>query len=285
MKNIKILLLTLFWYVSTIGSGFFLTYFIFRFYSALEQRQAVSLLPQEKTKALPLILEPQSYTPTKQFYRVPPYQKFLFPSSWLNRYDNCIFSARLNAMKQIGMIPRGLTINDFKQKFLPKKIYQDWKLNQWEQTLNDFTLREISKEFENKSKKDYQWVSLDNVKELIYLARNGVHVMVGITIWIGPSSKNKKPQRYLNSPISHALTITGIKKYYPGEDVIEFNVRDPLPFEPLIGMRVFSKIKNDGYNLFNRQGVPLISKKARSGYIIKKKSKLLPVSGIDNNKG
>ncbi len=215
--------------------------------------------------------EPADYATTAQSYEVPDISEILFPRAWLNGYENCIFAARLNAMKFAGMIPGNWTIADFKKYFSDKELYDKWGLHVWDVTLNSKILDEINSRLNPDSPYRYEWISINTLDELIYLARRKQHVLVGITVWLGPDRYNKEPRKNRNAIISHAVTITGIKSYDPARDMIEFETYDPLPFNFINYVPTYSKFNAKGWSIFNRQGVPHIPKKgrARSGYIVK----------------
>lgn len=225
----------------------------------------------EKPLKLPLVNNPVSdYEFTAQTWAIPDYRLLLSAMSWLNDYQNCIFSTRLNELKFVGMVPKNYTLDDFEKHFSKKELYGNFGIHVWDKTLDDKILFDINHRLNKNSDYRYKFIHVTSMEELIYLAKRKHHVLVGVTIWNAPNRHHKEPTRYRNSPISHAMTITGIKSYDPIEDLIEFEVNDPLPFTFINNIRVFNKHNPKGYNLFGRQAVPFLIKsgRAKSGYVV-----------------
>ena len=225
-------------------------------------------------RELPLVLNSRGYSATDQHWAMPEERFLLNPSSWLVGRKNCIIATRMNAMKFAGLVPGGWDMKKFLSCFSEQEIYQKFRLPEWPAVLNEKILSEISLRINGTTDSGYTWVTLNDMNELIYLVKRGQQAMIGITIWLKPTKKSPYPRKHLNSPISHSVTVTGIKAYYPDKDIIEFRTNDPYPFNFLIGVPVYSKIKSDGYSIFGRQAVPFINPKgnARSGYVVEAES-------------
>ena len=271
-------------YIKSIGifiSTFLIIYFItigtMKLDAYLESKKAISKIPDPELKReLIMVTAPVSYERVVQTWFVPEYQKWISPISWLKYTENCIFCARLNAMKFSGMIQEDLDINGFiKSINLPNFEYR-WNLHHSKYPLTEITLNEIQEHLSPESKDKYYWYSINDINELIYLAKKNHHVMIYTQIWYGPSRKYPKPVKYRNINFALACTVTGVKSYDPVEDVIEFKIYETLPFSELTLTPVYSKLTKSGCNIFDRQSIPFIVKwgeKFRSGYILKKEKK------------
>jgi len=247
---------------------------IYGFYEFQQKKQLDFALRHIKEKPLNLpLVEPSvtNYLFTAQTWSIPHYSTLLSPMTWLHDNENCILSTRMDSMKFAGLIPQNFTIREFVKNFSSRELYGKYGLNVWNNTLNETILSEINAKLNKNSKYIYKWVSIGSMDELIYLAKRGQHVLVGVTIWMAPNKSYKEARRYRNSPISHAMTITGIKSYDPKEDLIEFAIHDPLPFNWINYMPVYNKFNPKGYNLFKRHAVPYLVKngRAKSGYVIR----------------
>lgn len=239
-----------------------------KLYQANRVKKALALIP-DKPAALPLLAHPvQNYRFTDQHWFIPEYHYYLSPMMWLSPKENCLFSTRLNEMKFAGMVPADWDIDVFKKYFSVQELYGRYEINLWRTTLNSDMLSEMGKKIGNTNR--YKWVSLSSMDQLIYLARRNHHVLVGVTIWLAPNKHFSTPRRYLNDPISHALTVTGIRSYDKENDRIRFEIDDPLPFSFVNDIPVYSKFHSNGYNLFGRQAVPWLVADgwAKSGYIV-----------------
>jgi hypothetical protein len=271
MEKFKAILKTMFVYFFTIAIAAGLITGIYKSIKYYKLKNVYAAIP-EKLCDLILLDEPVDYIPTVQTFVMPDYREFLFPRAWLNGSENCIFAARLNAMKFAGMIPKHWTIDDFKKNFTSNELYIKWGLHVWDVTLNSKILEEINRKLNPNSPYRFEWISINSMDELIYLAKRKQHVLVGITVWLGPSSRHTvKARKNRNSIISHAVTITGIKSYDPDTGLIQFETYDPLPFNFINHVPTFSTFNEKGWSIFNRHGVPHIKKKgrARSGYIVR----------------
>lgn len=268
---LKAILKTIILYFFTIAVAAGLFTGILKSVNYCKQKKVYAAVP-EKLCDLILLDEPVDYIPTVQNFVIPDYREFLFPRAWLNSYENCIFAARLNAMKFAGMVPKHWTITDFKRNFTSNELYTKWGLHVWDVTLNSKILDEINRKLNPYSPYRYEWISINSMEELIYLAKRKQHVLTGITVWLGPSTRyNLKARKNRSSIISHAITITGIKSYDPNTGLIQFETHDPLPFNFINYVPTFSNFNEKGWSIFNRHGVPHIKKKgrARSGYIVR----------------
>ncbi len=233
---------------------------------ALLKRSALSAIPDPAvTRELPLVRHPVEYDPTIQSHAMPDENVMLYPAHWLDGTENCIFATRMNSMKFAGIIPAKWTIADFKKTFSRTDIYGRWRLTTWPDTLTPAILNEVERRLHPASKENYQWMSINNMDELVYLAKRGQHVLVGITVWLRPSKRHPEPRKYLGGNIAHSVTIAGIKCYHPEDDTIEFAVLDPFPYNFTTTTPVYNKRKADGYNIYGRQGVPYIC--GYAGYV------------------
>ncbi len=246
---------------------------VFAIRKMVRQNSAEKRVP-EKTLNLPLVKDPvRNYRFTDQIWSLPHYSLYLSPGMWLSPKENCLFSCRLNQMKFAGMIPPHYEISHFKTIFSSNELYDRYKINLWSKTLDSESLKEISARLREKGigrTNRYRWVSVTSMDELIYLAKRRHHVMVGITIWLSPTRRHPKPKLYLDAPISHALTVTGLKSYDPESGLIVFETDDPLPFGFVNDLPVYNRFVTNGYNLFGRQAIPYLvpSGWAKSGYLV-----------------
>ena len=281
LTYIKIYLKTLGLFCLTAAVVTSMIYAGIKIHYSWRQNLAITQIAEKQLK-LPVIEQPISdYIFTAQTWAIPDYRLLLNAMSWLNDYENCIFSTRLNEMKFAGMVPKNYTIADFEKHFTKKELYEKFGLHVWDKNLDSKILSDINNRLNKDSKYRYRFVHVASMDELIYLAKRKQHVLVGVTIWQAPNKKRKEPTRYRNAPISHAMTITGIKSYDPAEDLIEFEINDPLPFTFINNIRVFNKHNPKGYNLFGRHAVPYLVKtgRAKSGYVVRE----LKTRSIDEN--
>ncbi|HOJ49569.1 MAG TPA: hypothetical protein PKW55_02020 [Spirochaetota bacterium] len=270
---IKILIKTFLSFTLSILVLYFSITGIFNIYNNLRKKSMLDKIPTPKlNREIPLFPDPVlNYKKTIQVWEWPPLEHINNYLYWLSGYDNCLFAAKMNAMKHAGMIPPDWEIKDFKRLFSPKELYEKWGLNGWDITLNDEILDEINKRINKESIYRYRWFSINSMDELVYLVKNGYHVMVGITVWKKPNKKYPYPRKNRDANISHSITITGISYYDPQKDLIKFETYDPLPKSEFYPIPVYNKYNENGYNIFGIQGVPYITKsgRARSGYIYK----------------
>jgi hypothetical protein len=240
-------------------------------------KHAVENIPEKEVRKLEMVKEQFSYDQVIQTWYVPPYKEWLKPINWLLYTENCIMCGRLNAMKFAGMIPGDWTVKDFKKKLGRFDFVNKWALHTGRYPLTDRRLYDISRRLTGNKTIKYKWYSIKTLDELIYLAKRGHHVFVYTQVWLGPSKSYPKAVKYLGKNYSHACTITGIKSYDPGEDLIEFSVNETLPATELTYTPVYSKLKKKGgCNLFDRQSIPYIipsGEFARSGYILRVEDK------------
>ncbi|MBL8994970.1 MAG: hypothetical protein JNM63_16600 [Spirochaetia bacterium] len=239
-----------------------------KLYQAQRVKKALALIA-DKPVDLPLLARPvRDYRFTDQHWFIPEYSYYLSPMMWLSPKENCLFSTRLNEMKFAGMVPADWDIDRFKKYFSLQELYGRYEINLWRTTLDSEMLSEMGRKIGNTNR--YKWVSLSSMDQLIYLARRNHHVLVGVTIWLAPNKHFPAARRYLNDPISHALTVTGIRSYDKENDRIRFEIDDPLPFSLVNDIPVYSKFHSNGYNMFGRQAVPWLVADgwAKSGYIV-----------------
>jgi hypothetical protein len=271
MKLIKVFLKTFFLFIFTIGiiACAIIGFYQWRIHKA--KTLALEKIPDPKVNLPYLVENPLAYEQTIQSWGQPALNQLLFPRAWLDGEENCIFAARMNSMKFAGMLPSTMTIKQFKQNFTNKEVYREFGLHVWDVNLNSKILNRINQKLNPNSAEKYEWINLTSMDEVIYLARRGQHILIGITVWLAPDKKHPEPRRNRNAPISHAITITGIKSYDPVSDIIEFSTYEPLPFNDVSYVPVYSKFNPKGWSLFKRQGVPYIhtSGRARSGYVVK----------------
>jgi hypothetical protein len=244
---------------------------VWRYLGEKDRREAFARTSDPPGVNLPLVTHARWYLPTIQEFQVPSVDMLLNPMLFLIEKENCILAARIDQLKRLGVVPPLWSMRHFISNVGTNLIYGPWQLNRWSGRFDGEVAEAIDRRLHPGSKRRFRWVDIATTNELLYLARRGQHVLLSITCWLEPKGRWKKPRRYLGVNISHAVTITGLKRWVPGQGVFQYAVNDPLPAGPLTHYPVYTEVCTNGYNLVGRQATPFIVPAGphfRSGYLV-----------------
>lgn len=265
------------YYLLTLLGLFLLLFTGYEVRKETQKSEAMKILSERRPVRYSGSVDNRFYIPVSQTWHVPDVHVIANPGNWLNYSENCILAARVNVLKAAGIVPPFWTIEDFRTGIGDERLlYKTWGFNWWTNPVTGEMLNEINRKLHPGSKERYNKVTVYNMDQLIQLARQGVNVMAHINIYLGPTHRYPYARpKYKNAYFNHAVTITGIKRYFPEDDTFEFELSDPFPFWFITETPIYSKFRPNGYNIVNQQGVIYFGNGIADAWYIKKADRLV----------